>query len=164
MNLECGFSLHPPSWAQLTPSRFRICTLQHQIRGALGGKQPCVEMPPQAASAAGLFTESGCDCHLSGTSRQPPPPPQRMAMTPSGLLRRPLFQGQEACWDHPSLKPVPLTHFTASPNGSLYSHTPAGLHTGVCQLSRKPQERASVLRLQKGKFSPTSGDSQPMGA
>lgn len=43
MNLECGFSLHPPSLAELTPPHLHICSLQRQIRGILGEKLPHLE-------------------------------------------------------------------------------------------------------------------------
>lgn len=80
MNLECGFSLHPPSPAQLTPSHFHICNLQHQSRGILGAELPCLEMPVHVGPTPVLLSESDCDFHLSCTNTHPPTP----TPTPAG--------------------------------------------------------------------------------
>lgn len=94
MNLECGFSLHPPSPVQLTPSHFHICNLQHQSRGILGAELPCLEMPAQVGSTPALFTELGCDFHLS-CSKAHPHHHHRVAMALHVLL--PFLKGTEAC-------------------------------------------------------------------
>lgn len=147
MNLECGFSLHLPSWAELTPSHFCICNLQPEIRVAQGGKRPCLERPPQAVSAAGLSTESGCCCHLSVTSMQPP---HSMAMTPGLLLRKPLFQGHKDMLEPPVPEACTLDSFYCLPKWFSLFSLPSWTPYRVCQLSRRPPGKDQCPQAAEG--------------